>query len=141
MAAARSVLRVLIVEDNPVIRDLFLLGMNKLKSQLPGDPIIEVQQAEDGAQAWTLLVKGGVDLLVVDLYLPVLNGLDLIKRLRDNDGLKDIKILAISASIQDARDRSLGAGADQFLQKPLRLTDLMLALKELVAHPPKSGQP
>ncbi len=124
--------RVLIVEDNPVIRDLFMLGLDRLEEQVKSESTFEVYQAEDGASAWEHIVKEGVDLVVVDLYLPVLNGLELIKRIRGNKDTAGIKVLAISASIQDARDRSLGAGADQFMPKPLRLVDLLGALKSLL---------
>jgi len=126
-------LRVLIVEDNPVIRDLFMLGIDRLETQLHMKPdSLQVFQSEDGASAWEHIVKNGADLVVVDLYLPVLNGLDLIKRIRENKDTAGIKVLAISASIQDARDRSLGAGANQFLPKPLRLVDLLGAMKTLL---------
>jgi CheY-like chemotaxis protein len=128
--------RLLIVEDNPVIRDLFMLGIARLNEELaPRDLHLEVLQAEDGATAWEQIIKGGIDLLVSDLYIPVLNGLDLIHRVRNNPATATMKILAISASIQDARDRALGAGADQFLQKPLRLLDLLDALKSLLHLP------
>ncbi len=125
--------RVLIVEDNPVIRDLFVLGIDKLREGLAGARReVEVTQAEDGATAWKSVQEAEVDMVVVDLYLPVLNGLDLIRRIRETPRLANTKILAISASIQDARDRSLSAGADQFLQKPLKLVDLLDALKSLL---------
>jgi CheY-like chemotaxis protein len=125
--------RVLIVEDNPVIRDLFILGMDKLQEQLKQDePRFEVTQAEDGGTAWQHIVEKGADLVVVDLYLPVLSGLDLIKRIRENPATQSVRVLAISASIHDARDRSLGAGADRFLQKPLRLVDLLEAIRALL---------
>ena len=126
-------LRVLIVEDNPVIRDLFMLGVDRLEEQLHlTQEDFQVFQAEDGASAWEHIATKGVDLIVVDLYLPVLNGLELIKRVRDNPETAHTRILAISASIQDARDRSLIAGADLFLQKPLRLVDLLDSLKALL---------
>jgi CheY-like chemotaxis protein len=125
--------RVLVVEDNPVIRDLFMLGIDKLQGKGPKpERRLDVHQAEDGASAWEHIVKNGVDLLVVDLYLPVLNGLDLIRRIRETPEMQNIKILAISASIQDARDRSLGAGADVFMQKPLRLVELLESLRRLL---------
>ncbi len=126
--------QVLVVEDNPVIRDLFLLSVDKLQHRL-GERSIVVHQAEDGATAWKHIVEQGADVVVVDLYLPVLNGIELIRRIRSNSNTRNIKILAISASIQDARDRSLGAGADEFLQKPLRLVDLLEVMGGMLGLP------
>jgi CheY-like chemotaxis protein len=124
--------RVLVVEDNPVIRDLFKLGIDKLQNELGGGQRFEVHQAGDGGSAWQYIQNNKVDLVVVDLYLPVLNGIELIHRIRQTEEIAGMRILAISASIQDARDRSLGAGADLFLQKPLRLVDLLEAIRTLL---------
>ena len=122
----------MVVEDNPVIRDLFHLGIEKLRHELGSGAEYEVAQAADGGAAWALLQQAPVDLMVVDLYLPVLSGLELIRRIRQTPVLAAMKILAISASVHDARDRALGAGADMFLQKPLRLFGLLTAIRSLL---------
>jgi CheY-like chemotaxis protein len=125
--------KILVVEDNPVIRDLFRLGIDKLQNEKGANTLqFAVEQAADGGSAWKYIENNPVDLVVVDLYLPVLNGLDLIERIRSSASLRSMKILAISASIHDARDRSLVAGADLFLQKPLRLVDLLEAIRSLL---------
>ncbi len=128
-----TLFRILVVEDNPVIRDLFRLGIDKLQNEMGGGSCrYEVEQAGDGGSAWKYLQENPVDLLVVDLYLPVLNGLDIIRKIRETPNLRAMKVLAISASIHDARDRSLAAGADMFQQKPLRLFDLLGAIRTLL---------
>ena len=125
--------KLLVVEDNPVIRDLFRLGIDKLQNEAGARALhFEVEQAADGGTAWNYVQNNSVDLVVIDLYLPVLNGLELIERIRNSPTLRTMKILAISASMHDARDRSLGAGADMFLQKPLRLLDLLDAIRALL---------
>jgi len=73
-----------------------------------------------------------VDLVIADLYIPVLSGLRLIERIRANPATAALRILAISASIEDARMASLGAGADLFLQKPIRLVELADAVSRLL---------
>ncbi|MBN1961761.1 MAG: response regulator [Deltaproteobacteria bacterium] len=129
-------INILVVEDNPVIRDLCLLGIEKLQHEKDTKLLrFFVEQAADGGSAWQYIQNNQVDLLVIDLYLPVLNGLELIRRIRKSSAIQNMKILAISASIQDARDRSLGAGANLFLQKPLRLVDLLEALRTLLNLP------
>ena len=85
------------------------------------------QTAEERA-AWERVERDPPDLLIVDLYLPVLGGIELIERVRATEATATTRIIAMSASFSDAKDRSLGAGADQFLQKPLRLVDVLDAL-------------
>ncbi len=124
--------RILVVEDNPVIRDLVRLGIAKLGAELGMGGRIEVEHAGDGGSAWDQIQKWRPDLVVLDLYLPVLNGIDVIRRVRSTPELASTGILAISASVHDARDRSLGAGADQFLQKPIRLVELLEAVRSIL---------
>ncbi len=122
---------VLVVDDNPLIRDSFTAAVQRLNER-PAGPRLRLLEADDGATAWERLEEHPVDLLVVDLYIPVLDGLSIITRVREHPTLASTKILAISASIEDARVRSLGAGADRFLQKPLRLVDITDALATML---------
>ena len=87
---------------------------------------------------WQQLVPGPrpIDLAIVDLYIPVLDGLTLIQRIREAPETTTMKVLAISASITDARHRSLSAGADQFLQKPIRMVDVIDAVCTLLRLDP-----
>lgn len=144
MAPEQRKRRLLIVEDNPVIRDLFMLAVSRLReeqtslAQIGGavaDGEFEVVEAEDGSSALDRILESEVDLVVTDLYLPVLSGIELIRRVRNTPSKANTRILAISASIQDARMQSLGAGADSFLPKPLRLIELLDAMRALLRLP------
>lgn len=135
-SSAQQPLRIMVVEDNPIIRDLFSLAIERLQQELDaGEHSVAMREAGDGATAWDRLQEQPADLLVVDLYLPILGGLEIIRRVREDPSLQSTRILAISASIQDARDRSLGAGADRFLQKPLRLVEVLDAVRTLLRLP------
>ena len=123
---------VLVVEDNPLIRDLFRHAVRKLAGEAESIRPIQLLEIGDGATAWQHLEAKPVELLVVDLYLPVLGGIELIERVRDKPEVATTKILAMSASYTDAKARSLGAGADQFIQKPLQLVDLLECLRSLL---------
>lgn len=124
--------RILIVEDNPVVRDLCQHAIKRLQQEHGVTAQFELVEAEDGATAWRHIQQGGIDLVVADLYVPVLGGLDLIERIRESPERATLKLLAISASLQDARHRSLDAGADMFLQKPMRMVDLLDAIRALL---------
>lgn len=151
--ATDSPLRVLVVEDNPVIMDLFGVAVERLQQEQQGGgggpmqqalapagpleagatlPELEIHEAADGSEAFQMVSELAFDLVVTDLYVPVLSGLELIRRIREMPERAATRILAISASIQDARSESLAAGADWFLQKPLRLVDLLDALRWLL---------
>lgn len=122
--------RIVVVDDNPIIREAVSVAVQRLNDKC--DHRIQLFEAEDGATAWSRIINNEIDLVIVDLYIPVLSGLDLIERIRESPDIATTKILAISASITDARIRSLSAGADQFLQKPVRLVDLIDAICALL---------
>jgi CheY-like chemotaxis protein len=129
----KTFFRVLVVEDNPLIRESIEVAVGRLANQYKEQNWrFEVMQANDGGKAMELLQTYQFDLVVVDLYLPVVSGLDIIHKLRSTAESRATPILAMSASIEDARVRSLSAGADMFLQKPLRLVDVLEALKSLL---------
>ncbi len=135
MVAATDIppLRVLVVDDNPLIRESVVVTIQRMNSRLPeGARKLQVLEAEDGATAWDRITDRAVDLVIADLYIPVLSGLRLIERIRANPATAALRILAISASIEDARMASLGAGADLFLQKPIRLVELADAVSRLL---------
>jgi CheY-like chemotaxis protein len=125
--------RLLVVDDNPLIRDSVTAAVERLNLRLaPAGVRLRLYEAADGATAWDRVLEEGLDLIIVDLYIPVLDGIGLIARIREHPKTAAVKVLAISASMEDARVRSLGAGADQFLQKPLRLVDLTDAIATLL---------
>jgi CheY-like chemotaxis protein len=132
-AEASAPWRVLVVDDNPLIRDSVVFAVQRLNERLqPDSRKLQLYEAEDGATAWDRIVDEKIDLVIADLYIPVMTGLRLIEKIRETPETAATKILAISASIEDARVASLGAGADLFLQKPIRLVDLMDALTNLL---------
>jgi CheY-like chemotaxis protein len=126
-------LRLLVVDDNPLIRDSVAAAVQRINARMArANVVLHLYEVEDGATAWDRVNDTALDLVIVDLYIPVLDGLGLIARIRNCAATAAVKVLAISASIEDARVRSLGAGADQFLQKPLRLVDLTDAIGNLL---------
>jgi len=120
--------RILIVEDNSMIRDMFAYGVHKYFSGRSG---VTVDVADDGEQAWHMLLDGGYDLAIVDHYLPMLPGSQLIARIREDDRMANMPIVAISVGGEEVREAALHAGADLFLDKPIVLRDLFSTLDRL----------
>jgi CheY-like chemotaxis protein len=119
---------ILIVEDNGMIRDMFAYGVHKY---FKTHGSVKVDVAPDGAAAWELLAGARYDLAIVDYYLPIVNGAQLIERIRGDERFVRLPVVAISIGGEDARSASIQAGADLFLDKPVVLRDLFATLDRL----------
>ncbi|MEY2644110.1 MAG: hypothetical protein RLZZ611_759 [Cyanobacteriota bacterium] len=115
--------RLLVVEDDDTIRETVSEALT-----LEG---FAVTAAADGQQAWQLLSDASFDLVVLDLMLPGLNGLDLTRRLRAAP--QSPLILVVSARDSET-DRVLGLelGADDYLVKPFGLRELAARCRALL---------
>ncbi len=125
--------RVLIVEDNPHIIEMYSYVLKKLAAnELKGLGPLEVHCAVDGHDALGRLHAARFDLVLTDLYMPIMDGFQLIERIREEAPLQNIPVVAISAGGQDARERALRLGVDVFLKKPVRFSDVMDTVKQLL---------
>jgi DNA-binding response OmpR family regulator len=120
--------RVLLVEDNGLIRDMVAFGMTR-SFQPPSAVVID--HAEDAERAWQKLREARYDLVIVDYILPSEDGASLIARLRQDPRLARVPVVAISVGGSAARDATISAGADLFLDKPLALRDLLHTMQIL----------
>ena len=131
MTTDGQLFRVLLVEDNAFIRDMFAYGMARYFQRKAS--VLELEHVGDAASAWDKLSSGPFDLLIVDYYLPVEDGATLIARLRREPRWAAVPVVAMSVGGKDAREASLSAGADLFLDKPVVLRDLFQTLEMLSA--------
>jgi DNA-binding response OmpR family regulator len=126
--AALRACRILLVEDNGFIRDVFDYGLRAFCAAR-GD--YTVDHAESVDDAWQRLTSTSYDLAIVDYYLPIALGAELIERARADQRFEKLPIVAVSVGGRDARDASIAAGADLFLDKPLAFRDLFNTLRVL----------
>lgn len=121
-AMAPSGGRVLVVDDAPANRELVTAILNGFG--------LEVETARDGAEGVEAARTGGFDLILMDVHMPVLDGLAATRAIRALPGpAAGTPILALTANVQaDQVDRCLAAGMDGHLGKPIQLTDLAAAL-------------
>lgn len=120
--------RVLLVDDSWLIRDMFAYGTAKFFDR-PG--ALAVDHADDAAAAWGKLTKSTYDLVIIDYFLPAEDGASLIARVRNDPRLATTPIVAISVGGRDAREATISAGADVFVDKPLVFRDLFNTLRVL----------
>jgi signal transduction histidine kinase/CheY-like chemotaxis protein len=93
----------------------------------------EVIEAMDGADALDKALTLQPDLIISDLVMPVMDGFELIRKLRQTPDLENVAVIASSASVFEAEQcDSLSAGADDFLSKPISAEHLMTMLQSLL---------
>ena len=121
--------RVLLVEDDPMVRELVEMLLYQQG--------VEVLQAENGREAVEKWRNESVDLLLMDLQMPVMDGLQATRLIRelekDRGGRTCIFALTAHARKQD-EEQCLAAGMDGFLVKPIRLEELNAAIEKCVCQ-------
>lgn len=124
-------LRVLVVDDNAVNR----IVASKILERAGHS----VEAAENGRAALETLRSVRFDLVLMDLQMPVMDGIETIRRIRGGEGGVDsrIPVIALTAQAEECdRQACLSAGADGFLTKPLRMGALLAELDRLLSHSP-----
>jgi uncharacterized protein (TIGR02266 family) len=125
--------RVLVAEDNQMVRELFRTALKKFEARaLPGGRKLEVVEAENGKEACDRLQEEPFHLAVIDYYMPVMDGMQVIRTIRENEEVRRLPIIVISAGGEDAQYEAFKAGADLFLGKPVRLPQLFQSLQLLL---------
>ena len=120
---------ILIVEDDSKIRNFISYIV-----QQEGFQILAAGNAET---ALSLLVSNKVDLMLLDMGLPDMDGMDVIHKLRE---WSEIPIIVVSAGDQDKeKAAALDAGADDYLTKPFSATELMARVRVAIRHIQKTG--
>jgi two-component system chemotaxis response regulator CheY len=120
-------LKILIVEDSPAMRQLLAIAVKKRAG-------VQVHEAGDGLAALKELAASQFDLVFVDLNMPVLDGMKLIKRIRESEtstGAPRVRIcVCTTESAQATEDQARALGADYFLRKPVARRDVDRVLAE-----------
>lgn len=122
-AAAPS--RVLVVDDEPAIRRF-------LRTSLTAEGY-HVFEAEDGTSALEMLKRSPMDVLVLDLGLPDIDGFDIIRRLRDGGSAMPIIVLS-SRTDESGKVQALDLGADDYVTKPFGVDELLARLRAALRH-------
>lgn len=113
---------VLIIEDNPGIGELVRMQVTDL-----GMDAILVDRGDDGLERFN---QGGIDLVILDLMLPGLDGLGVCREIRSSPGYVPVLMLTAKSSELD-RVLGLEMGADDYLTKPFSVAELAARIKAL----------
>lgn len=127
LLSAEGQLRILVVEDDEQVAQL---AVRMLSDLFPG---AYIEKAVNGFEAGHKIHSVLPELVILDLNLPMLDGLKVCEMVRANEGLKNIKILTITGyDIEEMREKAIRAGADDFLGKPLAFEKFEETVKKLL---------
>ena len=116
---------IMVVDDDPNLRVLL--------QQMLAFRGFDVVEAENGVDALKKIDKQSVDAIVLDVMMPVMNGIEVCKTLRQNPAYKEIPIIMLSGKVhQEAIREGLSAGATKYLCKPIPMGDLIEEIKAVL---------
>jgi two-component system chemotaxis response regulator CheY len=105
-------MKILIVDDFSTMRRIIRNILKQLE-------FVNVEEAEDGSIAFEKLKEADYDLLITDWNMPNMTGLDLLKEVRANEKLKDLKVLLVSAEAEKENIiQAAQAGTNEYVVKP-----------------------
>lgn len=117
-------MKILIVDDSKVAR-------NNIKKALSGLVGIQFIEANDGKTGWLAIEKEKPDLIFTDWYMEEMDGIELIKKVRESNNM--VKICLLSSEANNERQvLARSAGADYILQKPAKNEEIAKALEHLL---------
>jgi two-component system chemotaxis response regulator CheY len=119
---------ILVVEDSPTMRSLVVATLEEL------EPVVKVVEAPSGFEALRLLARGSWDLILTDVNMPDVNGLELVAFVKGSELYRSIPLVIISTE-RSERDRAKGLelGADAYLIKPFEPEALREVVRELLS--------
>jgi two-component system, OmpR family, response regulator len=129
---SRSYMRILVVEDDAKIASFVVNGLKQSG--------FAVDRCADGEEAHILASTTPYDAAVLDIMLPKLDGLSLLRQLRKEGVRMPVIILSAKASVDD-RVKGLQAGGDDYLTKPFAFSELLARVQALIRRATETSEP
>jgi two-component system chemotaxis response regulator CheY len=118
--------KVLIVEDSATMRQLIGFALKRIRD-------VEITEAQDGMDGLKKISSDKYDLALIDINMPLLDGLKLVKLIRSDPRCKDIPIAMITTEGgREDRERALQLGANEYLTKPIQQNDVVRIARSLL---------
>ena len=122
-------------KDNLIVLavDDDMINLKLLKSMLKKNPnVAEVIEAKNGSDAiGHLKSRGDIDLILLDIIMPVMGGIEMLKVVRADDSLKQLPIIVLTTD-ETKKSEALEYGANGFLMKPIRNEDLLKKIATVI---------
>jgi two-component system chemotaxis response regulator CheY len=120
--------KILIVEDSPTMRQLLVFALRRLSS-------VDIVEARDGMDGLRKLSGSRFDLALIDINMPVMDGLKLIGLMRSEDALREVPVVVITTEgAEQDRDRALRLGANEYLTKPIQANRVLSVVRGLLGR-------
>jgi two-component system chemotaxis response regulator CheY len=104
--------RILVADDSVATRALVAAALADFNQ-------VEVERASSGIEALKMLSTTTIDLVLTDIHMPEINGLELVRFIKSDERLRNIPVIVISTeATEDDKRRALSLGADDYLPKP-----------------------
>jgi len=119
--------KILIVEDNELNQKLFrdLLGAHGY----------QIFETKDGAEAINITRNERPDLILMDIQLPEISGLDITRRLKADETVRHIPIIAVTAfAMKDDEEKILAAGCEAYLSKPISIANFLATVQKFLGE-------
>ena len=118
--------RILIVEDSPTMRQLLVFALKRLKD-------VDIVEAQDGMDGLRKVTSDHFDLALVDINMPVVDGLKLISLIRGEESNHAMPIVVVTTEgAKEDRERALALGANEYLTKPIQANQVLSIAKSLL---------
>ena len=121
---------ILVVDDNRIMREMVVKSV-----RLSPLEVGEVHQAANGEEALAKLAEHLIDLVLLDINMPVMNGEQFLEKLRSDVLIKFTPVLVVSTESSQPRIQRLKAMGAAFIHKPFRPEELVGAVATLIAKP------
>lgn len=126
--------RILVVEDSRTMRELLASALEDL-----GSPV-KITEAASGFEALRCLPRESFDLIVTDINMADINGLELVSFVKSNPAYRSIPLVIVSTERSERdREKGLGLGADAYIVKPFDPEDLRQIARDLLAKARETG--
>lgn len=129
-------LNILIVDDSQIVRSVIAKSLD-----LANVPVRTLHQAANGLEGLKILVSQSVDLVFVDINMPVMGGVEMVERMSRDDHLWSIPIVIVSTEGSATRIEQLKSkGARAYLRKPFKPESIRAVVEEVMGVQHASGQ-
>ena len=120
-------IRALVVDDSQAMRRSLMYALQRL------GPWLHTDEAQDGAEGLKKLTLGRYDLVLTDINMPLMDGLKLIRHIRQTDAYRTVPIVVITTeSAVEDRERAMALGASAYLVKPVQSKVVLDTVKDLL---------
>lgn len=114
----------LVTDDSPTIRNMIAFTLRAIG--------VSTVEAADGQEALNKIESGNIDILIVDLNMPKINGLELISLLRKNPKYKKLPMIMVTTETD--RKKGLAAGANEYIVKPFKPQELQTIVQSYISN-------